>query len=330
MRYLYLFIARLMLGFAGVLMFGVNASATAQTGQFPTKAVRIVVVYPPGGGIDLIARTLARHLNDLWQVPVVVENRAGAGTTLGSADVAKSDADGYTLLMTDVSFAIAPSLYKSLPYDAIKDFSPISLINLVTDIMVVNPQVPANTVQELVALAKKEPGKLVYASAGNGTLNHLSMEMFKSMTGTQMVHVPYRGALAALNDVIAGRGQVYVGALVSTVPQINAGKLKAIAVTGSHRSELLPDVPTVMESGLPNYDIASWYGLLAPAGTPAAIIEQINREVVKIVSQPEFRRLLVDNGNELVASTPKEFAEFLDSEIAKWHKAVVSAGAKVD
>ncbi|GAA4334415.1 tripartite tricarboxylate transporter substrate binding protein [Pigmentiphaga soli] len=307
-----------------------TGGAAVAADSYPSKPIRIVVVYPPGGGIDIIAREMGKKLTDVWGVPVVVENRPGAGTTLGANAVAKSAPDGYTLLMTDISFAIAPSLYKSLPYDTVRDFAPISLVNLVTDIMVAHPDVPANNVKELIALAKARPDGLVYASAGNGTLNHLAPEMFKSMAGINMVHVPYKGALAALNDVMAGRGQIYVGALISTVPQIKAGKIKAIAVTGAHRSPVLPDVPTIAESGVPGYDVAAWYGLLAPAGTPQAIVDKINKEVVRIVKEPEFAKRLADDGNEVVGSSPKEFATFLDSEIAKWRKAVVSAGATVD
>lgn len=318
---------------AAALLFASAALAqtAAPTGaDWPNKPVRIVVVYPPGGGIDLIARNLGKKLSDLWNVPVVVDNRPGAGTTLGAGVVAKSPADGYTLLMTDVSFAIAPGLYKSLPYDTLRDFAPITLLNTVDDILVVNPSVPANNVRELVALAKAKPGTLMYASAGNGTLNHLAPEMFKQAAGIDMVHVPYKGALAALTDVMAGQVQVYLGALGSVVPQIKAGRLKAIAVTGTRRSPVLPDVPTVIESGVPGYDVAAWYGLLAPVGTPPAIVDRIQRDVARFAREPAFRQGLSADGNEVVAGTSAEFSSFLEREVAKWRKAVVDAGAKVD
>jgi tripartite-type tricarboxylate transporter receptor subunit TctC len=318
---------------AAMLLFASAALAqpAAPTGaDWPNKPVRIVVVYPPGGGIDLIARNLGKKLSDLWNVPVVVDNRPGAGTTLGAGVVAKSPADGYTLLMTDVSFAIAPGLYKSLPYDTLRDFAPITLLNTVDDILVVNPSVPANNVRELVALAKAKPGTLMYASAGNGTLNHLAPEMFKQAAGIDMVHVPYKGALAALTDVMAGQVQVYIGALGSVVPQIKAGRLKAIAVTGTRRSPVLPDVPTVIESGVPGYDVAAWYGLLAPVGTSGAIVDKIQRDVARFAREPAFRQSLSADGNEVVAGTPAEFSSFLEREVAKWRKAVVDAGAKVD
>ncbi|WP_137917684.1 tripartite tricarboxylate transporter substrate binding protein [Hydrogenophaga sp. 2FB] len=318
---------------AAALLFA--SAAMAQTAapaaaDWPNKPVRIVVVYPPGGGIDLIARNLGKKLSDLWNVPVVVDNRPGAGTTLGAGVVAKSPADGYTLLMTDVSFAIAPGLYKSLPYDTLRDFAPVTLLNTVDDILVVNPSVPANNVRELVALAKAKPGTLMYASAGNGTLNHLAPEMFKQAAGIDMIHVPYKGALAALTDVMAGQVQVYLGALGSVVPQIKAGRLKPIAVTGTRRSPVLPDVPTVIESGVPGYDVAAWYGLLAPVGTPDAIVDKIQRDVARFAREPAFRQSLSADGNEVVAGTPAEFSSFLEREVAKWRKAVVDAGAKVD
>jgi tripartite-type tricarboxylate transporter receptor subunit TctC len=306
------------------------ASTRAASPAFPNKPITLVVVYPPGGGIDILARNLAHRLTDAWGVPVIVENRPGAGTTLGAAHVAKSAPDGYTLLLTDVSFSIAPGLYKHLPYDAIKDFAPISLTNLVNDILVVNAEVPAKTIPELIAYAKKNPGKLTYASAGNGTLNHLAPEIFKRMAGVDMVHVPYKGAIAALTDVMAGRCQVYVGALISVLPQLGEGKIRAVAVTGAHRSELLPNVPTVAESGLPGYDAVSWYGLLAPAGTPQAVIDKLNKEVTRIVDEPAFRKDLVSQGNEVVAGTPEAFSRFLVADIAKWRIAVANAGATVD
>ncbi|QHE86877.1 tripartite tricarboxylate transporter substrate binding protein [Hydrogenophaga sp. BPS33] len=308
-----------------------HAQSAAPAGtEWPRRPVRFVVVYPPGGGIDLIARNLAQQLSELWRVPVVVENRPGAGTTLGAGVVAKAPADGYTVLMTDVSFAIAPGLYKSLPYDTLRDFAPITLLNTVDDILVVNPSVPANNVRELIALAKAKPGALMYASAGNGTLNHLAPEMFKKAAGIEMAHVPYKGALAALADVMAGQVQVYLGALGSVVPQIKAGRLKPIAVTGTRRSPVLPEVPTAIESGVPGYDVSAWYGLLAPAGTPDAIVAKIQRDVARFAREPAFRQSLAADGNEVVAGTPAEFARFLESDIAKWRKAVADAGAKVD
>ncbi len=295
-----------------------------------SKPVRIIVVYPPGGGIDLLARNLGRRLSSEWKVPVIVENRPGAGTTIGAAAVAKSPPDGHTLLMTDVSFVITPSLYKRLPYDAVRSFAPICLINLVTDVLVVNPEVPAGNAMELIELARRKPGSLSYASAGNGTLNHLAPDMLRSMTGIQVLHVPYSGALAALNDVIAGREQFYIGALNSALPQIKAGRLRALAVTGARRSPLLPDVPTIAESAVPGYSVAAWYGMLAPAGTPAAMVARISRDLAKLLREPEFAQSVESDGNEIVASSPAEFSTFINREIAKWGKATADAGATIE
>jgi tripartite-type tricarboxylate transporter receptor subunit TctC len=318
---------------AALAPFGALAplnTTRAAASDYPSQPITIVVVYPPGGGADIVARDLGRRMTEAWNVPVVVENRPGAGTTLAAAHVAKADPNGYTLLMTDVSFAIAPALYKKLPYDTVRDLAPISLTNGVADALVVNGDVPVHTVQELIAYARRNPGKLTYASAGNGTLNHLAPEIFKKMAGIDMTHVPYKGAIAALNDVMAGRCQVYVGALVSVLPQLHDGKIRVLAVTGAHRSELLPDVPTVAESGLPGYDAEAWYGLLAPSRTPPAIIDKLNREVASIMTQPDFRKRMVAQGNEVIAGTPAEFARFLQTEFAKWRTAVATAGASVD
>lgn len=298
--------------------------------EYPTKPVRLVVVYPPGGGIDILARVIGPQLTEAWGVSIVVDNRPGAGTTIGAATAAKAAPDGYTLLMTDVSFAITPSLYANLPYDPQKSFSPISLLNLVTDVLVVHPSLPVTSVKELVSYAKANPGKILYASAGNGTLNHLAPEMLKAMAGIDLVHVPYKGALAALADVISGREQLYIGALVSTVPHIKSGRLRALAITGKKRSAMLPDLPTVAESGLPDYDVSAWYGLLAPAGTPRGVLDKINSQVRKAIQSKEVQLQLAQQGAEPVGGTPEEFKTFLATEIRKWAAAVKIAGAKVD
>jgi tripartite-type tricarboxylate transporter receptor subunit TctC len=243
--------------------------------------------------------------------------------------VAKSPPDGHTLLMTDVSFSISPALYKQLPYDPLKDLQPVTLVNLVPDVLVVGPEVPVRNLKDLIELAKKEPGKLAYASAGNGTLNHLAPDMLRAQAGIQVLHVPYNGALAALNDVMAGRAQFYIGALNSTLPLIKAGKVRAIAMTGARRSRHLPDVPTIQESGLPGYDVAAWYGLLAPAGTPRSALDRISRDVVKLLRDPEVKAAIETNGDEVVGSTPAEFGSFIQAELAKWRKAAQDAGATI-
>lgn len=312
------------------LLAGGMQCALAAGALYPDKPIRVVVVYPPGGGIDILARALGQKLADVWGPPIIVDNRPGAGTTIGAAIVAKAPADGYTLLMTDVSFAITPALYAQLPYDATKDFAPVSLLNLVPDIMVVHPALPVNSVRELIAYAKANPGKVLYASAGNGTLNHLAPEIFKTMAGIDLVHVPYKGAVAALSDVISGRDQLYIGALVSTVPQIKSGRLRALAVTGKTRAAAFPDLPTIAESGLPGYDVSAWYGMLAPAGTPRAIIDKLNQEVRRVLQTPELLQRLAADGSEPVGSSPEEFRRFIQAEIEKWGRAVKAAGAKID
>ncbi len=317
-------------GFAILMLLGCVQGALAAAPDYPNKPVRVVVVYPPGGGIDILARAIGQQLSEVWGPPLIVDNRPGAGTTLGAAIAAKAAPDGYTLLMTDVSFAITPTLYAQLPYDPVKDLAPVSLLNLVTDILVVHPSLPAASIRELIAHAKANPGKILYASAGNGTLNHLAPEMLKAMAGIDMVHVPYKGAVAALTDLISGREQLYIGAMVSTVPHVKSGRLRALAITGKKRSSVLPDLPTMAESGFPDYDVSAWYGLLAPAGTPRAIVDKVNREVRKALQAPDIQQRLAADGSEAVGSTADEFRAFIKTEMTKWGKAVKSAGAKVD
>jgi tripartite-type tricarboxylate transporter receptor subunit TctC len=313
---------------AAVLLSSLAIAAAAA--YYPTRPVRLVVVYPPGGGIDLLARAMGPSFAEGWGQQIVVDNRPGAGTTIGAAVAAKAAPDGYTLLMTDVSFAITPSLYASLPYDPQKSFAPVSLVNLVTDVLVVHPSLRAASLNELIAHARANPGKLLYASAGNGTLNHLAPEMLKAMAGIDLVHVPFKGAVAALTDVVAGRQQLYIGALASTVPHIKAGRVRAIAITGRKRSFMLPELPTIAESGLPNYDVSAWYGLLAPAGTPQPIVRAVHQQVKQALQSKEVQQQLAEQGSDAVGSTPEEFKAFIGSEIAKWSAAVKTAGAKVD
>lgn len=318
---------------AGIAVFAVSCAHGAQGvqgGPYPNKPVRLIVVYPPGGGLDVLARGLAQRFGESWGVPVVVDNRPGAGTTLGAAIAAKSAPDGYTLLLTDVSLAITPALYGNLPYRVERDLAPISLLNLVTDVLVVHPSVPVHGVRELIQYAKANTGKLSYASAGNGTLNHLAPEMFKSQAGIDLVHVPYKGAVAAIADVVAGRAHVYVGALGTALPQIRAQRLRALAITGKNRASQLPDLPTVIEQGLPSYDVSAWYALLASAGTPSDAIGKAHREARRALDHPEVRARLIADGAEPVGSTPAELQAFLRAELSKWGQAVKTAGVKVD
>jgi tripartite-type tricarboxylate transporter receptor subunit TctC len=256
------------------------------------EPVRLVLMYPPGGGIDAIARAMGPKLSQKWDRPVVVDNRPGAGGTLASQLVAKAAPDGATLLMTDVSYAIAPSLYAALPYDPAKDLVPVTVLNRVSGMFVVHPSLPVNSVKELIAYAKERPGQINYASAGNGTPNHLGMEMLKRLAGIDLVHVPYKGAMPALLDVVAGHEQIYVGALASTVPFVQDGKLRALAVTDRERSPQLPELETIAEAGFPDYDVSSWYAVLAPGGTPPAAVARLQSDLVAALREPDVAALL--------------------------------------
>ncbi|MCC7123049.1 MAG: tripartite tricarboxylate transporter substrate binding protein [Gammaproteobacteria bacterium] len=322
-------VRRLCVPLAACAAFAVPAHA-AQGGDYPNKPVRLIVVYPPGGGLDILARAMAQRFTESWGVPVVVDNRPGAGTTLGAAIAAKAPADGYTLLLTDVSFAITPALYSGLPYRVERDFAPVSLLNLVTDVLVVHPSMPAQNVRDLIQHAKANAGKLLYASAGNGTLNHLAPEMFKAQAGIDLVHVPYKGAVAAVADVMANRAQVYIGALGTALPLIRSNRLRALAVTGKKRASQLPDLPTVAEQGLPNYDVSAWYALVAPAGTPQLATQKVWREARASLDSAELRTRLLADGAEPVGSTPEELRAFLRDELVKWGQAVRAAGVKID
>jgi tripartite-type tricarboxylate transporter receptor subunit TctC len=302
----------------------------AMAADYPAKPIRVIVVYPAGGGIDVVIRAVGAKLAESWPVSFVIDNRPGAGTTLGAALAARAPSDGYTLLMTDVSFAISPALYRDLPYNPAKDFAPVSLLNLVTDVLVVNPGFPAKSVRELIEGAKKNPGKILYASPGNGSLGHLAVEKLKADSGIDLVHVPYKGGGPALIDVINGSTPVYIGALNLTLPHIRSGRLRALGVTGIKRSSLLPEMPTVAESGVRGYDISSWYGLFAPAGTRNDIVRKLSAGVAKAVRSEELVQRLVNDGNEPVGSTPEELRTFVAGEMIKWSAAVKVANAKID
>jgi len=304
--------------------------ARAQAG-WPSKPVRIVVPFAAAGTTDILARALAPELQRVFGQAFIVENKPGAGGNLGAADVAKAAPDGYSLLMGTVgTHAINVSLYPKLPFDPVKDFAPVTLLALVPNVVVVHPSVKASTLRELIALLKANPGRLNYASSGNGTSIHLSAELFKSMTGTFMTHIPYRGSAPAIADLLAGQTQVMFDNLPSAMPQIKAGKLRALAVTSSRRAAALPDVPTVAEAGVPGYEASSWFGLVAPAGTPKEIVEKTQQVIAAAWSRPDVRDKLLGQGAEPVANAPAEFAKYIDAEMAKWAKVVKASGAKID
>ena len=298
---------------------------------YPTKPILIVVPFPPGGTTDILARAAAQKMTEAWKEQAVVDNRPGAGGNIGAELVARSPADGYTLLMGTVgTHAINASLYAKMPYDHVKDFAPVILVAAVPNVLVVHPSVPATTVAELIAYAKANPGKLNFASSGSGTSIHLAGELFKVMAGVQMTHVPYKGSAPAIADLLGGQVQLMFDNLPSALPQIRAGKLRALAVTSSQRAAALPDVPTIAESGLPGYEASSWFGLLAPAGTPADIVAKINGEVARWLASPEAKEKLLAQGANAAGGTPEDFARHIATETAKWQKVVRESGAKVD
>jgi tripartite-type tricarboxylate transporter receptor subunit TctC len=309
----------------------VGFSQQAALAQYPTKPVHIVVPYPPGGAVDAFARVLSQQLSDVWSQQVVVENRPGASTMIGAEQVAKSPADGYTLLLTaELTFVTVPHLYEKIPYDPLKDFAPITGLVSATQALVANPSLPAKTVKDIVALAKAKPGELSYGSFGIGSTGHLNMEVLQAMTGVRFNHVPYAGAGPAMNDVIGGHINFMFAALSIVKGNVQAGKLRMIGVGSDHRSREFPDVPTISESGVPGFEAKSWFGLAAPAGTPADIIKKINKDVAKVLSDPAFaEKYLAAQGLESIVSSPEQFVTFIRDETVKWGKVVRDANIKI-
>lgn len=286
--------------------------------SYPSKAIRIIVPFPPGGTTDALARILSQRMTAAWGQPVVVENKAGAGATLGADMVAKSPADGYTLLMGAAHHTIAQSVYAKVPYHFGRDFAPVSVIAMVPNMLVVNAAVPARTIEEFVALAKSQPGKLNYGTAGAGTAHHLIGEMFKLKAGVDLQHIPYKGSAPAVADLVGGQVQVMFDTVTSGLPQVKAGKTRALAVTTAKRSAALPDVPTLSETVLPGFDVGTWFGILAPSGTPPAVIEKIRAEIEQMVKAPEIRKQLLEMGAEPVGNTPAQMAAQIKSELTAY------------
>ncbi len=308
------------------------AVATTAPGaqEFPARPVRVIVPFSPGGAVDGPMRVIAQELGKRWGQQVVVENKPGAGATIGSEIVAKAAPDGYTLLLASQTNAISATLYTKLPFDPVEDFVPITLIGREPGVLVVNPAFPPKTFQEFVAYVKARPGQVDYASSGNGSGQHLFMALLASQTGMQLTHVPYKGSGQATTDLLGGQIMVSIPGSAGMVGHIRAGKLRPLAVTGSTRSPQLPDVPTVMESGVPGYEAYVWMGLLAPKGTPAAIVEKIQRDVAAALQTNEVRGYMATAGIEIVGSTPAEFGAFFRAERAQWAKVVRETGAKAD
>jgi len=305
------------------------ASAGAQS--YPTKPVRIIVPVGAGGATDILTRALSQRLSAVWQQQVVTDNRPGGGSNVGFDVAAKAPADGYTLLMAQPAFTVNVSLYKKLPYDPLRDFTPIVLTASGANVLVVHPSVPARTVKEFIALAKSRPGQMSYASSGNGTTPHLSGELLKTMTGIQMTHIPYKGAGASIGDLMGGHVDLAFLSLASVAPLVKAGKLRAIAISSAKRSALMPELPTFVESGLPGFEVTGWFALVAPTGTPREIVERVNGTVIKALAHPEVLQTLTAYGLEPVPpNTPEQLGQFLKSEIEKWAKVVKASGAKAE
>ena len=296
---------------------------------WPTRPVRMILPFPPGGGTDILGRLIAERLSAGIGQPVVTENRGGAGGNVGAEAAARSAPDGYTIVLVAPSLAISPTLYSKINYDPVKDFAPISLVATVPNVMVTQPSLPGQ-LQEFIAFVKAKPGALNFGSGGAGTSNHLAGELFNIVTGARLVHVPYKGVNLAMQDVLAGNVHLVFIGIPAAAPHIKAGKLRALAIVAPQRSTALPDVPTVAEAGLKDFEVTTWYGSLAPAGTPQSVVRRLHAELVKVMHAPEMKEKLTATGTEPLTSTPEEFAAYIKREIAKWGDVIRKAGVKAD
>ncbi len=312
-----------------VVAWAMCGTTAAQT--YPAKPVRIVVPFPPGSGPDVLARTVAQKLPESLSQPVIVENRAGAGGIIATEVVAKSAPDGYTLLMGTIgTHALNVALYKKLPYDAQKDFAPVSQLALLPHVVLLHPSIPAKTVKEFVAFAKTHPGQINYASAGTGSGMHLSTELLKSMAGINMVHVPYKGPAESMAAVLGGEAAVTIPAIPATLSLVKAGRVRALALTSAQRSPMLPGTPTLAEAGFPGFDFSNWSGVFAPAGTSPQIVRRLSQDLTRIVQTPEVSNSLVQQGAMVVGNTPEQFAANISADLARWTKVVKDAKLQVD
>ena len=297
--------------------------------EYPTRPIHLISPFPPGGYNDILSRIVGQKLSEAWKQQVVVENRPGANMIIGTELVAKAPPDGYTMLMASATHTINPSLYK-LPYDSIKDFTPIILVASNPLIFAVHPSVPAQTVKEFIALAKSRPEQFNFASFGSGSASHLAGELFNRVAGIHMVHIPYKGANPAITAILAGEVQVYMGSLASVYPHVRSGKLRAFGVTTLQRSGAAPDLPTIIEAGVPGFDVCSWFGILGPAGIPKGIVQKINTEVQRIIRLPDINDRLLRDGADPLGGTAEQFAEMIRTDMAKWSQAVKDSGARVN
>jgi tripartite-type tricarboxylate transporter receptor subunit TctC len=316
---------------AGAALLAAVAPSHAADAAFPQRAVKIVVPYPPGGPTDIVARVVGQKMAERLKQPVLIENRAGAGGNLGAEAVARSPADGYTVVVPTTAHAINPSLFKSLTYDVVKDLAPVALLTSVPLVLVVNPALPATNVAELIALARSRgPGAIAYGSSGNGQSTHLAAELFNTLAGVSLTHVPYKGSAPALVDLAGGQVSVMFDTMLSAMPQVKAGRLRALAVTSAERSVAAPELPTVAEAGLPGYAATAWNGLMAPAGTPPEVVAVLNRAVNDALADPEVRKRFAADGADSVGGTSAQFAAHIRAELDKWARTVKAANVKID
>ena len=313
-----------------LMLLALTSSVAGAQTAYPNRSIRLLVGYPPGGATDIVARILAQKLGERLGQPVVVDNLPGAGGIIATDKAAKAAPDGYTLLLANTAHGINPSLYKSLPYDAVASFAPVIKVADLTLVLVVNPAFPARSVRELIALAKARPGELHYASSGVGQSLHLAAELMKSMAGVDIVHVPYKGSAPARADLLAGQVEMMFESAIGVMPFVQAGRLRALGVSGAQRSPALPDVPTLSEAGIAGYEASGWIGILAPAGTPAAIVASLNADMNAVLRQADVSGLLADNGADVAGGSPDQFAAFVAAEIAKWAKVVRATGLKAE
>jgi tripartite-type tricarboxylate transporter receptor subunit TctC len=314
---------------AGVLLAG--AAAHAQSTAYPTKPIRLIVPFPPGGSTDILGRALAQKLSEAWGQQVIVDNRPGAGGSIGAELAAKAPADGYTLLMAHIgTLAVNPALYPKLAYDPLRDFAPVSLVAIVPNVLVVHPAVPAKTVNELVDYARRNPGKLNYSSGGNGSAAHLAMEYFKLQTNTDIVHVPYKGTSPAVIDLIAGQVSLTMTGAPAVMPHVQAGKLRALGVSSVKPLDAFPQIPAIAEAGVPGFDATQWYGVVAPAGTPRDIVAKLAAEIGRVMQSKEMKERLNTEGAIAATDTPDEFAAFIRAEHKRWGAVVKATGMRAD
>lgn len=310
----------------GSMLSGLAAAAD----NFPERAVRIVVPYTPGGFNDTLARVVGERVSKIWNQPVVVDNRPGGNTTIGNTFVAKSPPDGYNILITPLPYAALPGLYgPQLPYDALKDLTPLVWAGSTQNVLTVRNDLPASNVKELLDYARKNPGKLNYGSTGSGSSNHLSMELLMRMTDTKMTHIPYKGSAPAVMAIMGGEIDVFFDNIPNVLPHLKAGKMKAIAVTGTERSVLFPSIPTIAESGVPGYEVNVWFGMQLPAGTPKTLVDSMNRDIVRVLKDPDVLKRFREQGVEVTASSPAAFGQLIQSEIVKWTQVIKDANIKI-